>query len=137
VPDFEKEPLTLSGLLLSLLPGEPIAPAEALSGVVPVMPTTEREFTRFERASAFLRVYQGGKDAPAAVSLAIRVVDGQDRAIVNQADTLGPDRFATNRAADVRFTLPLAQLPPGDYLLTFEATMGKATARRDARFKVK
>jgi VWFA-related protein len=137
VPDFDKEPLTLSGVLMSVLPGEPIAPAEALSGVVPVIPTTEREFTRFERASAFLRVYQGGKEGPAPVSLAIRIVDGNDRTMVSQSEVLAPDRFATARAADERFTLPLTQLPPGGYLLTLDATMGKATARRDVRFNVK
>lgn len=137
VPDFAKAPLSLSGVLMSLTPGVPVAPAEALSGVVPVLPTTERAFARTDRVSAFLRVYQGGGAKIAPVSVAIRIVDDHDKTVIDQKDPFGVDRFATARAADERFALPLAQLAPGEYLLTFEATMGKAVARRDVRFSVR
>jgi VWFA-related protein len=137
VPDFEKAPLSMPGVMLSVVPGAPVAPAEALRALVPVIPTTEREFQRIERVSTFLRIYQGGKDRVAPVALAIRIMDDHDKTVVEQSETLGVDRFATARAADQSFALPLPQLSPGQYLLTFEATMGKATTRRDVRFAVR
>jgi hypothetical protein len=52
---------------------------------------------------------------------------------------LAQDKFAnlSLRAADVRYAIPLARLPPGEHLLTFEATLGTTVLRRDVRFSVK
>ena len=49
------------------------------------------------------------------------------------------DPFANKglRAAEVQYQLPLGRLPAGPYLLTFEATMGKVTLRRDVQFSVR
>jgi len=137
VPDFAKAPLSMSGVLLSVTPGVPVAPAEALSAIVPVLPTTERTFARTDRVSAFLRVYQGGGGTLAPVRLSIRIVDDHDGTALEQTDALGRDLFGRTRAADERFPLPLTRLAPGEYLLTFEAAVGRTTARRDVRFSVK
>ena len=137
VPDFAKEPLSMSGVLMSVTPGVAVAPAELLTPIVPVLPTTERAFARTDRVAAFLRVYQGGGAKIAPTTIAIRIVDDHDKTVIDQTDTLGVDRFATARAADQRFALPLTELAPGEYLLTFEVTMGKATARRDVRFSIR
>jgi hypothetical protein len=138
VPDFEKAPLSLSGVALAVAPGVPVAPAGALGDLVPVIPTTERSFARAERVSAFLRVHQGGKSAIAPVALAIRILDGTGAAVFEETATLAPDRFsAGGRAADVTFAPPLVRLAPGDYLLTFEATLGRTAGRRDVRFVVR
>jgi VWFA-related protein len=50
-----------------------------------------------------------------------------------------PDRFVNLalRTADVKYQLPLSKLSPGPHLLTFEATLGTTTIRRDVRFEVK
>lgn len=49
------------------------------------------------------------------------------------------DPFANQwlRTADVRYSIPLSKLTRGRYLLTFEATAGTTTLRRDVRFSVK
>jgi VWFA-related protein len=137
VPDFVKAPLSLSGVMLSATPGVPVAPADLLRGMAPVIPTSERTFSRVERVSAFLRVYQGGNAKLAPVTLAIRIVDPHDATAFERTDTLGVDSFAAARAADVTLPLPLIQLAPGEYLLTIEATLGKVTSRREVRFTVR
>jgi hypothetical protein len=38
---------------------------------------------------------------------------------------------------DYRFALPISTLARGPYLLTFEASVGAARARRDVRFSVR
>jgi hypothetical protein len=43
----------------------------------------------------------------------------------------------TTRVAEHRFSVPTAVLEPGRYLLTFETTAGKNTARRDVIVSIK
>jgi hypothetical protein len=52
---------------------------------------------------------------------------------------LTQDKFAnlSLRVADVRYPIPMTQFSPGEYLLTFDATLGAAVLRRDVRFTVK
>ncbi len=53
--------------------------------------------------------------------------------------TAAGDQFAnlSLRTADVKYQIPLSKLAPGPHLLTFEATLGSTTIRRDVRFVVK
>jgi hypothetical protein len=135
VPDFQKAPLSMSGVAVSVMPGVPAAPAAALSALVPITPTTEREFLRIERVSAFLRVYQGGKPSP--VTLTTRVLAVDDKVVVEETKTLAVEQFSANRSADVAFAVPVSQLAPGEYLLRFEAASSRNSVRRDVRFTVK
>jgi VWFA-related protein len=138
VPDFGLDPISLSGVLLGSSPAVPSAPKDALASLVPFAPTAEREFARVDRALALVRVYEGGKAPLAPATLTVRLVNDHDVRVVDTTETLAPDRFnAATRAADYRFTLPIATLTPGQYLLTFEAALGKTTARRDVRFTVR
>jgi VWFA-related protein len=138
VPDFAKEPLSMSGVLLDVSPPPPSAPRGTLAAIAPIVPTSERAFQKLDRASAFVRVYQGGSDPLESVTVTTRVVDEHDIAIADRVETLTADRFsATTRFADYRFELPIATMTRGEYLLTFEAAVGKVTKRRDVRFTVK
>lgn len=49
------------------------------------------------------------------------------------------DKFAnlSLRSADLKYSIPVAKLTPGSYLLTMEATLGATTTRRDVRFEIK
>jgi VWFA-related protein len=137
VPDFAKEPVSLSGIVLHATP--PVTSAsmakDKLAAFLPVSPTTQREFTKHQ-ATAFLRVYQGGRSAPAPVTLNVSVVDGRDVRVFGASETLGADRFGPARAADYRFELPLERLKPGSYLLAVDVTRGSAAARREVPFIV-
>ncbi len=87
--------------------------------------------------TAFLRIYQGGSDKLGPVSMKMQILDAAGKSVFDKADTLAPDRFSAERAADYQLRLPLAQLAPGEYLLTFAAGTSKATARRDTQFQVR
>jgi hypothetical protein len=138
VPDFRKENLSLSGVVLnSALPSGPVAPVRVLRDVVPLVPTTERAFVTSDIVTAFLRVYQGGSDRLAAVPIKVQIQNATGKSVFDRTDTVAADRFGEDRAADYQLRVPLATLVPGEYLLTFEATAGKVTARRDVRFQVR
>jgi hypothetical protein len=132
IPDFTKGDLNLSGVMLSVEPNIPVAGRERLGAVVPVLPTSRREFFPGDDVSAFVRVYQKAR-ATEPVKLTLQVRDAGDRKVFERIDTIATTLTALLRSGDYRMALPLNVLPPGPYLLTIEATSGKASARRDVR----
>jgi VWFA-related protein len=138
VPDFTKAPLTLSGAMLSVTPSIVAAPRERLVDLIPLVPTTQRYFTRkTDVVSAFVKVYQRGKGDPKPVVMAARITDSKGVVVVNKVSTIAQLAFSgVDRAYGFRFPVPIAGLEPGGYLLTFEASAGATTSRRDIRFHV-
>jgi VWFA-related protein len=137
VPDFAAAPIALSGALVDVAPPVAAAPRSAFASIVPVVPTTRRDFSLGDRVSVFFRIYQGGSRPLDPVSLAIRMVDQSDAVVLDSTDPLSVERFgAVTRASDYRFMVPVASLAPGAYLLTVEAERGSARASRAVRFTV-
>jgi hypothetical protein len=142
IPDFAKARMSVSGLIVETNPADAVAPPGAFDKYLPVVPTSNREFRRSQEATVFMRIYQGQPDkapAPAAmpVTLATRLVDRNDNTIGESVETIAPDRFRVGGlAADYRFPIPLAKLPPGPYLLTFTVTLDKTVVTRNVQFVV-
>jgi hypothetical protein len=137
VPDFAKAPVSLSGVWLGANPSPTGVPRDALASLLPVVPTASREFAPRDEVTAFFRIYQGGGKSLTAVPLAVRILDDKDETVASSTGTIPAEQFAAStRAADHRFALPRG-LAPGRYLLTFEATLGETTARRDVVFTVR
>lgn len=133
VPDFQQDPLSLSGVILTESSGA------ALRGdaAVGLTPTTTRAFGTADRVQAFLRIYQAGSGTPGPVSMKIRVVDEHDATVLNRTETLPAGVFALDHRADYSVRLPLSGLAAGEYWLSIEAASGKRKVRRDVRFSVK
>ena len=137
IPDFQKDALGLSGVVLARdtpLRADSMNPVAAL---IPFVPTTERAFTRDDRVTSFLRVYQGGKKPVVPVDLIVRMVNEADRVVFDQAFALGAERFVRARGTDHTFGLPLERLEPGEYLVTFEARTAGQLVRRDLRLTIR
>lgn len=138
VPDFAKAPLSLSGVLVSYEEWPSIGKRDPMAELLPAEPTTSRLFSLLDRVHAYVRVYQAKGKKPVAVPVRIRIVDDHDRVVLDRTERLEPPRFtASTRGADVKVELPTASLPPAAYLLTFDATLGDAAARRELRFTVR
>ena len=138
VPAFTSLPLSLSSIVVNAQRTTSSVPLDALDGLLPMAPTTDRTFARAETVSAFLRVYQGAgrNDALAPVAVRVQIVDAQNRAVRDEVLPLGAAEFTSDRGTDLRLALPLARLTPGDYLLRIEAAMGERVAGRAMRFSV-
>ena len=136
VPDFARDALSLSGAVLSVVPGVASGPKDALAAVVPIVPTTMREFTRDDKVTVFLRAYQDGRNPPLPVTLEVRIVDADGAHAFETKATLTAGQFAKDRGAEFSLDMPVATLRPGPHLLTIEAKAGKRSARRDVRFEV-
>jgi VWFA-related protein len=137
VPDFTKSPLSLSGLFLGLRDRSPGRSNDPLSDLVPIFPTTSRQFAGSANVTAFVRVYQGGNKPPGAVRMTATITDEHNRTNFDQTVFLEGASFAGVRAVDHPVALPLSTLEAGPHLLTITAGLGKTTVRRDARFTVR
>jgi hypothetical protein len=139
VPPFAAAPLSLSNIVMVAAATTSSAPRDFLAAVLPVVPTTTREFGRTDSAVAFFRIYQGTArgEAIAPVDLRARVLNASDQAVISQALVFRPIEFEQNRTADGRINLPISRLPPGEYLLSLEAAMGERVAGRALRFRVR
>ena len=137
IPDFNKEPLSMSGVVMSVSPSLPAAPRDVLSPTLSVQPTTQRVFIRGHKPSAFLRIYQGGKKPRQPVGLTTTIVDQQDRTVHAAKEMLDASAFTGSAGVDHRFELPIDRLTPGSYLLRFEATAVGKPVVREVRFVVR
>jgi hypothetical protein len=135
VPNFEKAPLSVSGLLVQRAPAAPVAD-KAIAALIPIGPTTQRTFTASDDVDVFARVYQGGKGRLVPVRMSAKVTNAGNLAVSGQDMVLEPEQFGIARAADYRIRLPLAHLDPGDYLFEVEAKSGAPQARRTLRFSI-
>ena len=134
VPDFARDPLSLSGLAIERQSGG-AGMNDDLAAVVPVRLTTIRVFAKSERAAVVARVYQRRGKPPALVRVVARIVDAENRAAYTSETTLDPSAFNAQQAT-YRLDLPLDRLAAGEYLLTLDASTTAASARRDLRFSV-
>ncbi|MGE5360340.1 MAG: VWA domain-containing protein [Bacteroidales bacterium] len=137
VPDFRATALSLSGLALNVFP--PISKAQTgrVAPMLPIVPTTLRQFISGDHVTAFLRVYQGGGKPPEGVTIAARIIDAATRSVFERSEELAASDFASGRAVDYLLTLPTRDLTPREYLLTIEAKTARHGARRDVRFTVR
>jgi hypothetical protein len=136
IPDFSKEPLTLSGVVLENRVAMVLSGGEAVA-LLPVVPTTVREFENADRPTAFVRLYQGGKRPLMPVRITSRIVNAEDHTVFDENSTIPAASFSAVRSADYKLALPLAELKPGEYLVSIVAVADKLTARRDVRIAIK
>jgi VWFA-related protein len=136
VPDFARQPLSLSGIVLAMSPPVGSAPADAFRDIMPVIPTARRQFARTDRATAFVRVYQDAKTDALRATVTARITDSADHVVFDNVTELAAERFTTH-AADYRLEIPVERLASGEHLLTIEAAQGERVARRGLRFNMR
>jgi VWFA-related protein len=136
VPDFRRAPVSLSGLIVSATPTVTRASSSSLDGLVPVVPTTRRSFGRGDRATGFVRLYQGVSRALMPGYVVAEILDERDASVFRQETRVVSGQYGASRALDFSVDIPLARLEPGQYVLTIEARHGNESARREMRFAV-
>jgi len=137
--DYLQVRRSLSGVVLGRPSDVAIKKDQPLAAVLPFEPTTRRAFSKTEAVAALLRLYQSEGQKRQPVSLTTRIVNDADATVFERTTELPPEAFeGSMRAAEHQLRLPLATLPPGQYLLTFEARLDKRLERATpVRFQVK
>ena len=137
IPDFRKEPLSMSGVVLSATPGLRAVPKDAVATLLPLVPTAAREFSDSQTVNALVRLYQAEKKAAQPVAFRATITDAVGLDVWSHADTVPASRFDARRAADVTFALPLDTLADGEYLLAITAATGENRRETHVRFTVR
>jgi VWFA-related protein len=136
VPDVARAPLSLSNIVLGRQPDPGAARDDVLAPLVPIMPTTARDFLPSDDIAAFARVYQGGTSPIVPVSVVVEISDAQDAVVYTNAIGLDPAAFGEDRSAPVELDVPLERLSHGPFLLTVTARTPGRSARREVLFEM-
>jgi hypothetical protein len=137
VPDFTA-PLAVSGVVVESVPSGATAPIGAFDNLLPVVPTTNREFGPNQQVTAFVRIYQGGTGSAKPVTVHTKILNESDAAVGTGKDMVyGTDFRVGGRAADYRFPVPVKMLPSGLYLLTMDFDLDGKVVQRSVQFKIK
>jgi hypothetical protein len=136
VPDFARRGLVLTPPLIGQKVSE--GRTDPLTGLVPLVPTTARDFTPGTAITAYLRVLQGGTAEPGAVKMSVQVLNTADVSVFESSSTIEPTAFGTIRSAPFEVPLPLDKLERGQYLLSIAAERADgAKTRSDVIFRVR
>jgi hypothetical protein len=138
VPDFSARTVAVSGVVLGASAADGSTVHPALSGLVPIVPTSGRAFGKGSEVTAYFQVQQGSKAPLAPVLLRIRILDDQGAVRLDRQETLEPGRFSALRTTEHSLRLPMETLGPGWHLLSVEARLGERIApARDVMFEVR
>ena len=136
VPDFARRGLALTNPLIGTKVAE--GRTDPLATLLPVVPTTARDFAPGDPVTAYLRVLQGGTSEPGAVKMAVQVVNISDEKVFESSSTIEAAAFAATRSAPFEVPLPLNKLERGQYLLSIAAERADgAKTRSDVIFRVR
>jgi hypothetical protein len=106
IPDYAKLPISMSDVVVSAPPARTASPLNAFAGLVPVVPTTAREFARSDRVTVFSRLYWGRDKPPTTVSVVATITDTDNRDVFTQTTPLGPGLSISLRSAITRWICP-------------------------------
>jgi hypothetical protein len=130
IPDYTKEPVMLSGVVLSserTATDRTLLGDEFLNRILGAEPTARRRFSQADTVTAFAEVYA---TSPAALDT-VRVTGTLATADGATAKAVpATERTAEPGRAGYTARLPLANLAPGEYVLTIEARAGDDVASR-------
>jgi hypothetical protein len=138
VPDFRKDPVSMSGLLVSAFPSAgAVAPARAFSELTSMAPTSERTFDATHVVTAIGRVYQGGRGEMRPVTLKTSVRDAKNAVVNERTLTVDAPAFGADRSAPLELRIPTAGLSAGQHLFTVEVVGARTPVRRDVVFTIR
>jgi hypothetical protein len=93
-------------------------------------------FARDERVTAIQQLYERGAATLRPVAIDTAIVDATGRTVLTRSISLAVADFDATRAATLVLDVPLAQLTPGEYLVTIAATDGEHRSTSHLRVRV-
>jgi hypothetical protein len=139
IPDFAKVPVAIAGIFVQVEPDVQSVPRTAFADLLPFVPSTRRQFSRSDSVLAYVRTYLGPRAPLVAPDATISIINQQDATVLDKSLVASTERLSTERLAEYRITLPVAELTSGEFLLKFSIVPAgaKQPEIRDMRFSVK
>ena len=143
VPDFEKVPLSMSGLVLTSASSglEPTAKPDAdLRQVLPGPPAAARSFAQNDQIAFFADVYDNDLSAVHTLDITTTLTSDEGRVVFKNAEERSTADLAGKRGGfGYGTTMSLKDYAPGLYVLKVEARSrlgSNATASRDVQIAI-
>jgi VWFA-related protein len=144
VPDFTKEPLAISGVVISAASGfamSTVKPDEEFKEALPGPPAAMRVFPRGDELAVFAEVYDNDAKTPHAVDITTTVVSEDGRNVFKTSE----ERSSTELQGKAggyghQARIQLKDFAPGTYLLTVEAKSragNRPAVGRTVQFRVR
>ena len=144
VPDFSKEPLSMSGLLLasaSATAMPSVNPDPELKSVLPAPPAAIRDFPRGDTLALFTEVYDNQLKTAHRVSIKASVIADDGKVVHTVSDERKSDELQGAKGGYGYSTqIETKTLAPGRYVLRVEAQTllsDGASAKREIEFRVR
>ncbi len=133
VPDFRKEELAMSGLLLTSVAAQQTPTAEPdpqASKQLPGAVTSRRDFPVGDTLAVYAEVYDNNPSRqPRPIDVAVRLISAQGTDVFSATDSMSTTAAPSNIYAQFK----LEDLDPGSYLLRVEAKVSGTDATPIAR----
>jgi VWFA-related protein len=143
VPDFYKQSMGMSGIVLTSLGGAAMLtarPDEQLKEVLPAPPIAARTFAQNDELALFAEVYDNSGNAPHKVDITTSVLTDEGRVIYKMDEERDSSELQGAKGG-YGFTarVPLSEIAPGSYVLNVEARsrLGQSLSTvRQVQFKI-
>ena len=133
VPDFSKEPISMSGIVIGSVEGQSVMTAktdEELRTVLPLAPTASREFRAGDGLATFVEVYDNQPQPPHKVDIATSILTDEGRVVFNTSEERNSTELQGKSGGyGVTTKIPLTGFAPGLYVLKVEAQSHAGEAR--------
>jgi hypothetical protein len=143
IPDYNSQPLSTSGIVLTSLAGTPLLTTradEALKGLLPAPPIAARTFAQGDEIALFAEAYDSQAGAPHKVDVSVRVTAQNGAVLFRHEEERDSAEFTGSTGGyGISVRIPVADLPVGEHVLTVEARSrlaGNATAARHLTISV-
>ncbi|HUR33496.1 MAG TPA: VWA domain-containing protein [Vicinamibacterales bacterium] len=143
VPDFYKQPMSLSGVTLTSLAGAAMLtaqPDEQLKAVLPAPPIALRTFPQNDEIALFAEVYDNSGKVAHKVDIVTSVLTDEGKVVFKTEDQRDSSELNGAKGGYGYSTrVPLTEIPPGLYVLNVEARSRLGTdnvATRQVQFRV-
>jgi len=137
VPDFAKRALTVTGLMLEATPARARTSDDRVRALIPVLPTTRRQFANSDSVTLFFRIHQRPGRASKEVTRTLRITNGRDEIVSTLSETVPAAAFVAS-GSEQHVVLPMSELSPGQYLVSVElAARGEQALERELSFTVR
>jgi hypothetical protein len=143
VPDFGKDPLTMSGVVLTSVTASswPTGRAdEQMRKLLPAQPTALRTFPQDDEVALFAEVYDNRATVPHQVEIVSTVLTNEGRSLFRTQEERSSLEIANAGRAAYGYTarIPLKDVPPGHYVLSVRArsSLGGGSVDRLVQFSV-
>jgi hypothetical protein len=125
VPDFAKDPLTMSDVMLASAAAmlrPTLRPDKLLEDALPGPPTTLRQFPEGGSVAAYAEVYDNQLDRPHDIEWTVVVAGEHGDVVYRTAETHAAGELkASGGVVRVKVGIPLVTIRPGNYTLTVDA----------------